>query len=145
MTVIAWDGVTLAADKQNTISGYAHTVTKIFRVNGGIVGFMGRGAHAVQVLGWMNAGMIVADFPKAATEDESCTALFISEDKKAFAFCNSPHRLEYEDKFVAFGAGRDYALAAMHLGKTAFEACQIACELDVFCGKGIDTLTLESP
>ena len=37
---------------------------------------------------------------------------------------------------------RDFALAAMHLGKSAREAVEVACALDVFCGNGIDTLEL---
>jgi len=99
MTVIAWDGVTLAADKQNTIVGYAHVATKIHRVPSGIVGFMGNGAHAVQVLAWMKAGMTVADFPRADSEDSIGQAILITKMAKAFGYNNSPHGLEYEDKF----------------------------------------------
>jgi hypothetical protein len=48
-------------------------------------------------------------------------------------------------KFFARGCGRDYALAAMYLGKSAIEAVQVASALDVNCGMGVDSLCLESP
>ena len=41
------------------------------------------------------------------------------------------------------GHGRDFTLAAMHLGHDARTAVEVACALDAFCGCGIDTLTLE--
>jgi ATP-dependent protease HslVU (ClpYQ) peptidase subunit len=55
---------------------------------------------------------------------------------------DGPHSMIYEDKFIAWGAGRDYALAAMHLGKNSREAVEVACALDNTCGMGIDILEL---
>jgi len=37
MTIIAWDGKMLAADKQSTCAGHPSTVTKIFRTPVGAV------------------------------------------------------------------------------------------------------------
>jgi ATP-dependent protease HslVU (ClpYQ) peptidase subunit len=37
------------------------------------------------------------------------------------------------DKFAATGAGEDFALAALHLGHSAKEAVEIACELSIMC------------
>jgi ATP-dependent protease HslVU (ClpYQ) peptidase subunit len=48
-----------------------------------------------------------------------------------------------EDPFIAFGAGRDYAMAAMHLGCDAHRAVEVACVFDTGCGMGIDTLELD--
>lgn len=39
MTIIAWDGKTLAADKRGTVAGMAYTVTKIHRLPDGLVAF----------------------------------------------------------------------------------------------------------
>lgn len=41
----------------------------------------------------------------------------------------------------AIGTGRDYARAAMHLGRNAVEAVQVAILFDENCGNGVDTLT----
>jgi len=35
--------------------------------------------------------------------------------------------------FMAIGAGRDFALAAMHLGHDVRKAVEVACELSVYC------------
>lgn len=143
MTVIAWDGKTLAADRQSTSGGFASTVTKIYRVPGGIVGFTGSEGHAVALLAWFRDGREPSKWPKK--EGANCaSAVFITAEGM---FCytgeDGPNACQHHDKFDAWGAGYAYALAAMHLGLDARRAVEIACELDVNCGKGIDTLTLE--
>lgn len=142
MTVIAFDGKTLAADKQCTAFGYAHIVTKIHRVPGGLVGFTGNSGHAAALLAWFRDSRPVENWPKA--HDESAGAIFVCETGEVLCYSGTdgPYGEKREDKFMAFGCGRDYALAAMYLGKTAAEAVEIACALDVNCGMGIDTLEL---
>ena len=116
MTCIAWDGKTLAADKMSCSVGYGYTVTKIYRLaNGGIVGFSGDGDGAMALLAWLNSPRDAAAYPLGQS---------------------------IECQRYAMGHGRDFALAAMHLGKSAREAVEVACALDVFCGNGIDTLEL---
>jgi len=143
MTVIAWDGTTLAADKRGTNYGYPTTVTKIHRVPGGLVGFSGCGAHAAELLEWFKAGRPAGKFPKAA-EDRSAGSMFITEDRKILQYTyDNEHPETIEDKSYARGSGRDYALATMFLGHDAYHAVKVAIELDTSCGNGIDMLTLE--
>jgi ATP-dependent protease HslVU (ClpYQ) peptidase subunit len=47
------------------------------------------------------------------------------------------------ESFHALGSGRDFALAAMYLGKNAREAVEIAMEFDLETGKGVDCLEVE--
>lgn len=142
MTVIAWDGRTLAADKRNTCVGNPSTVTKIFKIEGvGLVGFAGDADHALCLLHWFRNDMVMADYPKVM-ESSNASALLIDTAGQAWSYAKLAHPQRIEDRFCAMGAGRDYALAAMHLGKTAREAVEVACALDVFCGNGIDTLEL---
>ncbi len=144
MTVIAWDGKTLAADKAGTNCGYARTVTKIYSVPGGIVGFSGDGSRAMELLAWFRAGRVVADYPKFQEDADTAVGnIFIAEDGRSLTYLHSAYPELHEDKFNAIGAGRDYALAAMYLGFSATRAVEVACALDVNCGNGIDTLTLE--
>ena len=143
MTVIAWDGKTLAADKQSTICGYAGTTTKVHRVPEGLVAFSGGGSHAAELLRWFQAGRPEGAFPKS-TEELGAGSTFITKDGQVL-LCSyhGPFPEVVEDKFFARGCGRDYALAAMHLGHDARTAVEVACALDVNCGMGIDTLELE--
>lgn len=60
------------------------------------------------------------------------------------------HAFEFESffireitKFHAIGAGRDFALATMHLGNDTIKAVDTACELCVYCEKPIVTFRVE--
>lgn len=145
MTIIAWDGTTLAADKQVTNCYNAKTVTKIFRIPQGLVGFAGNGYHAQALLRWLTLGAIAEGWPEKMGED-SADMLFITNDREICFYSgdNGPYYTVYEDKFVAMGSGRDYALAAMHLGHDAVTAVEVAIALDTCCGMGVDTLQLEA-
>lgn len=145
MTVIAWDGKTLAADKRCTIAGYPATSTKIHRVPGGLVGFSGCAVHAAELLHWFRNGRDPEDFPKR-DEETGCGSLLITDTGEILLFTHhSGFPEQIEGAFFARGAGRDYALAAMHLGHDARTAVEVACALDTSCGNGIDTLTLDLP
>jgi len=142
MTVIAWDGLSLAADKQCTSCGNPTTVTKIFRVPGGVVGFTGNEGHAMALLAWFRAGRIDADWPKKAGDDSASAIFATPEGLQLYSGEDGPNPARREDKFCAWGAGRDYALAAMHLGHTAKEAVEVACALDITCGMGVDVMDI---
>lgn len=142
MTVIVWDGVTLAADKRATIAGYPATATKIHRVPGGLVGFSGSATHAAELLHWFRNGRVIDEFPKR-DEERGAGTTFITEDRQILLYTyDSAFPEQIEESFFARGAGRDYALAAMHLGHDARKAVEVACALDTSCGNGVDTLSL---
>ena len=145
MTVVAWDGTTLAADKRVTYQGLACTVTKIFRVGDKLVGFSGNGDQAMEMLAWFREGADFRTFPQSQRSKEDWVAtLVINADGSAMDFERTPFPYPLEDRFLAIGSGRDYALAAMHLGKTAREAVEIACLFDAGCGNGVDELKLKT-
>lgn len=143
MTILCWDGITLAADKRGINCGYAATVTKIHRVPGGLVGFAGCGAHAAELLEWFKGCRPAGKFPKS-TEERGAGSMFITDERKILMYTyDNEYPETIEDKFYARGSGRDYALAAMYLGHHAQSAVAVACALDTSCGNGIDALTLE--
>jgi len=41
------------------------------------------------------------------------------------------------EKFEAIGAGSDFALAALFLGKDSREAVEVACQLSIYCEEPI--------
>lgn len=142
MTCIAWDGKTLAADKMSCSVGYGYTVTKIHRLKGGaIVGFSGDGDGAMALLAWLNSPRDAAAYP-LGQKDNDTSALVIEPGGAVWSYGKTAYPQRIECQRYAMGHGRDFALAAMHLGKSAREAVEVACALDVFCGNGIDTLEL---
>lgn len=144
MTVIAWDGKTLASDKAATCVGYRSTVTKIYRVPGGLVGLSGDGDRALELLAWFRAGRDIATWPRESqNKDDRGSVVFIDESGRCLGYDKTPYPQHNEQAFCAMGSGRDYALAAMYLGFDARKAVEVACALDNGCGCGIDTLTLQ--
>lgn len=142
MTIIAWDGKTLAADKMACAAGYGITVTKVHRLrDGGIAAFAGDGDFAMALLAWLNAAQNPAAYPPEQ-KDNDTSAFVVRVDGSCVSYGKTPYPQFIEDRFYAMGHGRDFALAAMHCGKNAREAVELACRLDVFCGNGIDTLDL---
>lgn len=144
MTVIAWDGQTLAADKRACNGGLARTVTKIYRVSDVLVGVAGDIAQAMEMIAWVRRGRKPDDFPASQRSDEWGTLVVIEADATVSVYEQSPYPFKIEDKIFASGSGRDFALAAMHHGKNAWEAVNTACCFDSGCGNGIDELRLEA-
>ncbi len=144
MTVIAWDGKTLCADKRATSADMPVTVTKIFRLEQGLVGFDGDLTSGMALLNWFKKGCIPNEFIYDAQKDDTkwCYAVLITPDKEIKRFGYHPYPYIVEDGFFAVGSGRDYAMAALHCGKTSREAVEIACRYNVGCGNGIDELAL---
>lgn len=138
MTVIAWDGHALAADKQATDCGLGRTVTKIHRIGDLLVTSCGNCSHGRALIDWVRNGRVIADFPKAGSEGSA--SLLVIENGQLKSYEQGPHPIELEDTFYACGSGRDYAMAAMALGQTAEQAVWLACRFDVDCGRGVDVL-----
>lgn len=141
MTCIAWDGSMLAGDRRSVGGGNAKTTTKIHRVNDMLVGFAGDASAAEAVRWWLSKGADNTLHPWGDIDRDQCHALVIMPDRTIWVYEHGPHPAQYHDPFIAIGCGRDYALAAMHLGCNAKQAVEVACKFDVFCGNGVDTLT----
>jgi ATP-dependent protease HslVU (ClpYQ) peptidase subunit len=145
MTVIAFDGRTLAADKRVMCFGHATTTTKIERVSGtgellAISGSLDTGRALME---WYKRGQSRYDYPNNAEGDDCRTVLLvIHTDGSMSRYEREPFPMRIEETTTAMGSGRDYALAAMHLGHDARKAVEVACALDTGCGNGIDVLEL---
>jgi ATP-dependent protease HslVU (ClpYQ) peptidase subunit len=143
MTCIAYDGTTLAADRRVCYGGTICETTKIFRIDGCLVGGAGEMPYLMAMFEWVRNGRIIADYPEHQKHKEDWQPMLLVEpDGTACIYERSPYPVRYAQKHAAIGTGREYARAAMHLGKTAREAVEVACALDTSCGNGIDTLTL---
>lgn len=144
MTVIAWDGQTLAADKRASVGNVVRTCTKIFRHNGELFGYAGMAAFGEQLLTWYKNGADPKDYPPSQRDkDDYAELLVIKADGIIQKFERTPYPISYQDKTFAIGSGRDFALAAMALGCNATAAVELTCTLDTGCGSGVDTLTLD--
>jgi ATP-dependent protease HslVU (ClpYQ) peptidase subunit len=60
-------------------------------------------------------------------------------EKRAFRI-SSDFFVKEVKEFDAIGAGRDFALAALHLGLSVQEAIKVACELSIFCEEPVNII-----
>lgn len=145
MTVIAWDGKTLAADKRMGFGTEFATVTKIRRINGCLVGWAGEAALGKVLIEWFRNGCRPEDFPEGQRNTSRVGALLVIRPSGEIQhYAAEPFPLVVEDNFYALGSGSGFASAALYLGHDARRAVEVACALDMNCGNGIDTLTLEA-
>lgn len=143
MSVIAWDGRTLAADRRATLGTLIRTTTKIFHLGTSLAAYAGNADAGEEMLAWFKGGAIPESFP-ASQRDESSWAglLIVWPDGSLWKYERTPYPLKFPPQHFAIGSGRDFALAAMHCGKTAEQAVEVACVFDSGCGNGVDALTL---
>lgn len=146
MSIIVWDGTTLAADKQVTnINLKRSSATKIIRINDDIlVAGVGQHQTVMALIEWVRWGMPVAKFPKEFTDkSESTTLWIINRNKTIGRIEDGPFLIMQDTHRFADGSGRDFAYGAMEMGADAVEAVEIACKYDIYCGGGIDRLTFD--
>lgn len=142
MTVIAFDGRYVAADRQATSSGLKGAMTKLFVHEGKVLAFNGCADHGLMLLLWYKSGALPATFPAEADEKKNAHMLVFERGRHPQVFENRPVPMIREDAFTADGHGRDFAMAAMHLGKSAKEAVELANIYDAYCGMGVDVIDL---
>jgi hypothetical protein len=143
MTTIAFDGKTLAADKRTSFGGLHATTIKVHRVNGLLVAGCGTSALICEMRAWLESGADPKEFPAAQRDTKECASvLVIHPNGDIRQYESSPYPLVILDKHWAIGSGRDFAMAAMYLGKTAVEAVEVASVFDTNTGNGVDSLEL---
>lgn len=139
MTVIAWDGSVLAADKQATNAGLKMTATKLRKINGCICAATGDWDRAQSLYEWFARGAKPEDFPDfQKTDDGFVGMVVVHPDNTVVKYERAPYPYTIEDKLFAVGSGRDFALGAMATGANAIQAVHIASRFDSGCGMGVD-------
>jgi len=142
MTVLAWDGKTLAADRLACAGHLKATVTKILRFEKELLGICGNLATGKELKKWYLNGAETDNFPAAALEDGDTELVVIKENGRVWVYAASSVPFEIEDEVCAFGAGGEAAWAAMLCGATSEQAVLVASQVNITCGNGMDILPL---
>lgn len=150
MTVIAWDGESLAADRQANESGLRHTTTKIKRIEKGkfkgcLMGAAGSVSQGLVMMSWFESGADPSFFPQYQDSDDTAAQLVvITKDKEILRFDFNPIPIVFHDDKYAIGSGRDLAIGAMAMGADATRAVEVAIQFDTGCGMGINVIPFKS-
>lgn len=147
MTVIAYDGLILAADQQGTRGRLIEKTTKLFRYNCGgkqcVLGTSGTQETGLLMIEWYKNGALPPKYPDCQQKDGWSNLIVVMRDKVMF-YSRWPAPVLLEDKFMAWGSGQDFAVGAMAAGKNAIEAVEITCLYSDACGVGIDAYDLKT-
>ena len=148
MSVVAWDGKTLAADKRAVCAGACFTTTKLRRIKRPdcieeVLAWTGDQDSGEMMAQWYEAGADSATFPDCQKDKDTWARLIVADAHGCRFYERQPVAVRVEDKFCAWGAGRDFALAALYLDNSAISAVRITSELSTECGNGIDYATVK--
>ena len=142
MSIIAYDGKTLAADRQGTCADLAATHTKIKKIpSGEVLAWTGEEEQGLCLALWYEAGSPVDKWPKFQ-EGDDWTRLIVASKEGVFTYEQVPKKVCVEDPFMAWGSGRDFAMGAMAMGADAEKAVLIANKHNIYCGKGVMSFRL---
>lgn len=138
MTTVAWDGTTMAADTLATDPwGMKEVVSnKILRGENFLLGSAGE--HG-QIIRWwetvchLDAVQLIAEGYKPYEKNVNDPGLILACQLGLFRHSSGVF-VGVSKPFHAVGSGRDYALAAMHMGESASFAVGVAMEFDVNTG-----------
>lgn len=137
MSVVAWDGKILAADRQSTYGDTKSSTDKIFLLpNGEVVAFVGPLTAAVRLKRWYDEGADPAKYPPLKKDEDWTKIIVASKDRICFTE-GSPDFIPVIDPFCAWGVGREAALGALEMGANAPQAVAAACKWICGCGMGV--------
>lgn len=144
MTVIVWDGKTLAADRQSgTDYIKCFSATKISVIRGHLVGLAGNASINMMWRAWFERGADPVEFISPLCDEQNYAhALVITPDAEILAFQRTPYPFKLHGPRHAIGSGAEAALAVMECGHGAVHAVEIASRICAGVGGGIDALSL---
>lgn len=138
MSVIAWDGKVVAADRQATGGEMRRATKKIRRIGTGeILACTGDEAGGLEMMRWYEDGADRAKWPAAQNTDR-WTRLIVIDRRGARVYEQACEPIIIRKPFMAWGSGRDFAMGAMAVGADARRAVQVANRFNCYCGMGID-------
>jgi ATP-dependent protease HslVU (ClpYQ) peptidase subunit len=134
----------MAGDKMASIGDNRHgRVTKVFKIKGSLIGFSGSLDVGVAILRWFENDCNEDYWPELQYENVECNVLVVSPDGVVKSYERYPLPIVLEQDIHAIGSGRDFALAAMHLGLDPVKAVEVASALDGHTGGGVDVVSLD--
>lgn len=102
------------------------------------LGFSGSIEHAHSVLEWFTTT------EGKPPQNKQAEFIVLTKDKKIFTFINPTKWIQIQEPVYAIGSGSQYALGALHAGKTTKESIVIASKCDPSTGMGVKTFVFKT-
>lgn len=145
MSIIVWDGQTLAADNQGTHCGLRFYVKKLYRLDDGtLLAFVGGASEGLNLIDWYKRGADPKEWPETQkSEEDMATLIIVTPQGVAACYEKCPVPIPIEKVPHAWGSGRDFALGALAMGADARKAVEIASVYAEGCGQGITAVDMK--
>ena len=140
MTTVAYDGKSMVADMLASDTwGMKEKAIKIWENPQLLIGAAGEGGAIQRWLMTLTnvttlADLLTAGYAPYARDSNDPAILLVCRQQNLIYRHAGGSFMPTARKFHAVGSGRDYALAAMHLGLSAREAVGVAMEFDINTG-----------
>lgn len=146
MTVIAWDGRSIAADRLGSDNGTKMECTKIRKLHSGdILAFTGSYWQQEMLMRWYIAGCKPEEWPEFQQKGDDWMLMVSIVQGRCFRYERGAYPVLVENDYYAWGSGQDYAMGALAMGATARQAVEIASLHSTTCGLGVDVYDIGTP
>lgn len=140
MSVLVWDGKTLATDRAANDGINRWLVQKIWFRSGNIVAAIGSSSVVSRFLSWYD-DQTNLKFPSYS--GNALNAVVVGEHGLS-RYLPGGEQQDHGHNILALGEGRDFAYGALALGHTAIEAVRAANMYSLTCGLGIAAYSVET-
>ena len=141
MTVIVWDGTTLATDVAATDGAAQWETEKAWHWKEEILSGAGPLQTILQMRQWYVEGALHNKFPDAQLGNQGCHFIAVNiHGLRRWEQGLIP--IEHGRTACAFGEGRDFAYGALAMGASAEQAVEAANKHSPHCGMGVKLYTL---
>jgi hypothetical protein len=142
MTIVVWDGSTLAVDRGVTDGFTMWEQDKAWRLGDEVVTGVGNMTLVLAMRNWYVSGRDASKFPTEQTMPDRWCEFIVVTTEGLFRYERSPIPIEHGFHKCAFGYGKDFAYGALAMGATAEQAAHVACKFSPHCGMGVDVYKL---
>jgi len=141
MSVVVWDGKTLAADTQGTVGSQISRTSKIFRHKNARLGLVGNYGRGLELVEWFKSGEKIAKFPELDDDEDYAALIVIKDGETPYVYPGNERKEPVLDSFYAWGSGSNFALGALQMGASAVEAVEATCRWSTDCSLPYEALS----
>ena len=149
MSVIVWDGIVVASDRQAG-RGYTKVESQKMRLSKcgqEILAWTGTQDRGVWLAQWFDEGADSEKWPDwqkpgNANEGQAFTRLIVVDKEGVREYVDLPIAIWSRGTYEAFGSGAEVALGALFCGADARTAVEAACRHSEGCGLGVDIIEI---
>lgn len=144
MTVIAWDGDILAADRMWSTYNMSYGQSKLHKINNEFIFQAGNKSCGYEFLEWYKNGADPNKWSDERFKDSSSILIILKRDG-LYMLIGNPVLVPFKtNNFFAWGYGSEFACGVLACGKSAIDAVKLTSKHVDHCGYGYNAVSLSA-